>query len=74
MKRFATAITIRAPAETIWSILTDASGYPIWNSTVEKITGQIAPGKKVTVHARATPGGRVSAWPRPPDRRACSAR
>ena len=56
MKRFATAITIRARAETIWSILTDASGYPSWNSTVEKITGRIAPGEKVTVHAKATPG------------------
>jgi hypothetical protein len=56
MKRFATAITIGAPAESIWSILTDASGYPIWNSTVEKITGRIAPGEKVTVHAKVTPG------------------
>jgi hypothetical protein len=27
MKRFAAAVTIRAAAETIWSILTDASEY-----------------------------------------------
>ena len=56
MKRFAAAITIHARAETIWSILTDASGYPVWNSTVDKITGRIAPRERVTIHAKATPG------------------
>ena len=56
MKRFATATTIQARAETIWSILLDAPRYPAWNSTVEKIDGRIALGEKVTVHAKATPG------------------
>ena len=56
MKSFATAITIRARPETIWALLTDAAGYPQWNSTVERIAGRIAPGETVTVHAKATPG------------------
>src|ERR1700704_1200051 len=56
MKSFATAITIRARPETIWALLTDAAGYPQWNSTVERIDGRIAAGEKVTVHAKATPG------------------
>jgi len=56
MKRFAAAVTIHAPAATIWSILTDAPGYPDWNSTVERIDGRIAPGEKLTVHAKASPG------------------
>jgi hypothetical protein len=56
MKSFATAITIRARPEAIWAILTDAAGYPQWNSTVAKIDGRIAAGEKVTVHAKATPG------------------
>ncbi len=56
MKFFATSIAIRARADTIWSLLTDAAGYPKWNSTVEKVEGRIAPGEKVTVYAKAAPG------------------
>jgi len=56
MKQFAAAVTIRAPAATIWAILTDAPSYPDWNSTVERIDGRIAPGEKLTVHAKASPG------------------
>ena len=56
MKTFATSTIIRAPSERIWSILTDASGYPSWNSTVERVVGTIAAGEKVTVHTKASPG------------------
>ncbi len=56
MKSFATTTTISASAATIWSLLTDAAGYPAWNSTVTKIEGTIAAGQKVTVHAKASPG------------------
>jgi hypothetical protein len=56
MKRFAVALAIRARAETIWSILTDASGYPEWNSTVEKIVGRIAPREKIALRVKAMPG------------------
>jgi uncharacterized protein YndB with AHSA1/START domain len=56
MKSFATSVTIRGRPEAVWALLTDAAGYPQWNSTVAKIDGRIAPGEKVTVHAKATPG------------------
>jgi hypothetical protein len=56
MKSFATSITIRARADTIWSALTDAAAYPTWNTTIDKIVGHIAPGEKITVHAKASPG------------------
>jgi hypothetical protein len=56
MKNFATSIAIQARTETIWSLLTDAAGYPTWNSTVNKVEGQIAPGGQVTVHAKAAAG------------------
>jgi hypothetical protein len=56
MKRFSTAITIRARPEIIWALLTNAAAYPQWNSTVEKIDGIIAPGGRVTVHAKSAPG------------------
>jgi hypothetical protein len=56
VKRFATATTIRARPETVWALLTDASGYPRWNSTVVKIDGQIAAGGTITVYAKTAPG------------------
>src|SRR5258708_7432358 len=56
MKSFATSVTIRARPEAVWALLTDAAGYPQWNSTVAKIDGRIAPGEKVTGHAKTTPG------------------
>jgi len=69
VKSFATTTTISASAATIWSLLTDAAGYPAWNSTVTKIEGTIAAGQKVTVHAKASPGRafplRVSAFEAP---------
>jgi len=56
MKRFATTTTIRAPAARIWSLLTDAAGYPGWNSTVARINGDIIPGGRITVHVRPAAG------------------
>jgi hypothetical protein len=56
MKSFAASIVIRARPEAVWALLTDAAGYPQWNSTVERINGRIAPGETVTVYAKATPG------------------
>jgi hypothetical protein len=60
MKSFATSVTIRARPETVWALLTDAAGYPQWNSTVEKIDGRIAAGETVTVHAKAAPDTKAS--------------
>ena len=56
MRGFAAAIAIRARPEAIWALLTDAAGYPQWNSTVERIDGRIAAGERLIVYARATPG------------------
>jgi hypothetical protein len=56
MKWFASSITIQAAPEAVWRILTDAAGYPSWNSTVTRVDGQIALGEKVTVHAKVAPG------------------
>lgn len=56
MKRFATKIAIKARPDAIWSVLTNEADYPRWNSTVDKVDGEIALGKKVTVYAKASPG------------------
>jgi len=56
MKTFQVSTLINAAPETIWAILTDASKYTTWNTTVDRVDGKIAPGEKVTVHAKASPG------------------
>jgi hypothetical protein len=42
-------VNIRAAAESIWNLLTDAKGFPRWNSTVTGIEGQIRDGEKLVV-------------------------
>ena len=47
---------IQAPADRIWAILTDAPGYPTWDSGVTKVEGSIADGEKITVHSEVATG------------------
>ncbi len=47
---------IRAAPEVIWAKLTDAAGFPKWNSTVESIEGQIALGHKLAIKVPIAPG------------------
>lgn len=56
MKSFETSTSIQASPEAVWEVLTDASKWTQWNPTVERIEGTIAPGRKVTVHTRLSPG------------------
>lgn len=56
MKAFSVTASIRSTSERIWALLTDAPRYPVWNNTVSKIEGTIAPGKRITVHAKINPG------------------
>ena len=56
MKAFSVVTPIRAPAERIRALLTDAPGYPRWNKTVDKIDGRIAPGERITVMPRSVRG------------------
>jgi uncharacterized protein YndB with AHSA1/START domain len=41
------SIEIKADPTIIWTLLTKASDYPRWNSTVISIEGKIAPGEKI---------------------------
>jgi hypothetical protein len=56
MKLFVSHTTIQAAPEAIWRVLTDAPGYPGWNSTISRVDGSIALGEKITVHAKVAPG------------------
>ncbi len=42
-------INIRATPAVIWTLLTDAKGFPRWNSTVTSIEGDIALGEKLAL-------------------------
>lgn len=55
MRSFRTSITIHSSAETVWNILTDASTWTRWNTTVERIEGKIAPGQTVKVYPKISP-------------------
>jgi hypothetical protein len=48
------ALNIQAPAARIWSLLTDANGFPRWNSTVTRIEGQIREGERLRIHVPGT--------------------
>lgn len=47
-------VNIRASAAIIWSVLTDAQGFPRWNSTVSSIEGQIREGERLRLRVPGT--------------------
>ena len=54
--RFATRIEIRSRPDVVWRLLTDLTGYPSWNSTIDKVEGAIGIGNKVMIHTKIAPG------------------
>ena len=56
MKAFEATTIIAAPVERIWALLTDVSGYPAWNTTVDKVDGTVALDAKLKVFPKLTPG------------------
>jgi hypothetical protein len=47
---------IQASPERIFALLTDAEGFPRWNSTVTRIDGPIALGQKLKIQVPLAPG------------------
>ena len=47
MKIYNASITIHASAEKVWKVLTDASGYPAWDLSMDHIEGKLALGETV---------------------------
>jgi hypothetical protein len=47
-------LNIRASAARVWSLLTDANGFPRWNSTVTRVEGQIREGERLRLHVPGT--------------------
>lgn len=49
------SVDIAAPPSRVWALLTDAAGYPRWNSTVTSIEGPIELGQKLAIRVPASP-------------------
>jgi uncharacterized protein YndB with AHSA1/START domain len=47
--------TIHASPDRIWALLTDAAGFPRWNSTVTSIEGEIAEGQRLKLKVPTSP-------------------
>ena len=47
-------VNIQAVAERVWRLLTDAEGFPRWNSTVTGIDGEIGEGERLRLHVPGT--------------------
>lgn len=56
MKSFSATTIIRASAETIWRILTDAPNYPQWDPGIIRIEGTIAAGAQIIAYNKINPG------------------
>lgn len=48
--------TVNARPEAVWALLTDATKFPSWNSTVTKIEGEIADGQTLKLTVPSAPG------------------
>ncbi|MFI5372621.1 MAG: hypothetical protein ACHQ52_13780, partial [Candidatus Eisenbacteria bacterium] len=47
-------VNVRTGPEVIWSLLTDAKGFPRWNSTVRGIEGRISEGERLLIRVPGT--------------------
>jgi hypothetical protein len=50
----AVEVNIGATPDIVWTLLTDAGGFPRWNSTVTGIEGQIREGERLRLHVPGT--------------------
>jgi uncharacterized protein YndB with AHSA1/START domain len=55
MKQFSASTTINASPEVVWRILTDASGYPNWDQSMDHIEGKLALGETVKFFTKLSP-------------------
>lgn len=49
------SIDIAAPAEKIWGLLTDASRFTSWNTTILEVSSRIAPGESISLRTKLAP-------------------
>ena len=52
---YAAGVDINASVNRVWALMTDAAGFPRWNSTIKSIEGQIAAGQTIKLIATVAP-------------------
>jgi uncharacterized protein YndB with AHSA1/START domain len=55
MKRYRASTTINASRDVVWKILTDASGYPNWDVTMDHTEGNLSLGATVKFFTKLSP-------------------
>src|SRR5689334_19775176 len=55
MKSYRALTTINASRDVVWKILTDASGYPNWDMTMDHIEGKLRLGETVKFFTKLSP-------------------
>ena len=55
MKSYRASTTINASRDVVWKILTDASGYPNWDMTMDHIEGKLSLGETVKFYTKLSP-------------------
>ena len=56
MRYYEATSTIAASPEAVWAVLTDAAGWPGWDSGVAAVEGRLAMGETVKIRSQAAPG------------------
>jgi len=56
MRYYQAGSAIAASPQAVWSVLTDGAGWAKWDSGVDAVDGEIAPGATVKIHSQAAPG------------------
>lgn len=52
---YSAGINLKAKPSRVWALMTDAANFPHWNSTVQRIEGQIAAGQMIKLTATISP-------------------
>ena len=52
---YVAGVNIKASVERIWSLMTNASDFPRWNTTIKRIEGQIEAGQRIKLVATIAP-------------------
>ena len=55
-KEYSVALSIAAPAQSVWDLLVDAPGYKTWNASVVRIDGPIELGRTIKLVSAVNPG------------------
>jgi hypothetical protein len=55
-KKITTEISIKAPLEKVWSILTDFDNYPNWNPFIKFVKGTVEKGNQIIIRIEPPKG------------------